>query len=233
MGTRILPSGRLSVRSMPLTFLINYAYVDGPGKGLVDGGPAWARSDGYDIEAKIDDSQMADWEKLNDSQRRARVRAMLRTLLGERFHLKLHAEMRVTQVYALVQAKGGTKLKQVEAPELQGDGDASQKIMRFMAEHPGEVAPGSIRCADNTCTGRAIEMKTAINQIGGSAGADRIMVDETGLKGLYDFSYTISRDADAPTPMQQIEDQLGLRFESRKIPIETYVIDSAEKPVQD
>jgi uncharacterized protein (TIGR03435 family) len=73
----------------------------------------------------------------------------------------------------------------------------------------------------------------ATSQIGRNAGVDGITIDETGLTGLYDFAYSVSRDPDALTPMQQIEDQLGLRFEARKIPIETYLIDSADKPAPD
>lgn len=233
MGFRLAPSGRLSVRSMPLDSLVGFAYADKPGPTRVDGGPSWAKSQHYDIEAKVDDAQMADWDKLSDADRTARVRPMLRALLADRFQLKLHTEMRDTPVYALVQAKGGAKLKEVTAPApLEGDGDEMQKMMRQMADHPGQPLPGGIMCTGRTCTGHAVKMSSAAGQIGASSSADRIVLDETGLTGFYDFSYTISRDADAATPMQQIEDQLGLRFESRKIPIKTYIIDSAQQPSQ-
>ena len=123
-GTRLTPSGHLAVRGQSLESLVYFAYINRPTIGKVEGGPSWVHSDSYDLEAKVDEAQMTGWDKLNDADRRTRVQPMLRTLLAERFHLKLHTEMRETQVYALVQAKGGSKLKQVAKPqELEGDGD--------------------------------------------------------------------------------------------------------------
>ena len=142
--------------------------------------------------------------------------------------------MRETPVYALVQAKGGAKLKEVAAPEpLEGEGDSWQKASRYMNDHPGKAAPGYITCGGSGCTGHAMQMKFAVGQFGASADANQMVMDQTGLTGYYDFSYKITHEANDLTPMQQIEDQLGLRFESRKVPIKTYVIDSAEKPTQD
>jgi uncharacterized protein (TIGR03435 family) len=217
---------------MSLNSLVAYAYAPRGSGSRVDGGPDWTQSQPYDIEAKVDESQMAGWDKLSSEERTARVRPMLRALLAERFQLKLHTEMRETPVYALVQAKGGAKLKQAVPPEpTEGEADKTQKT-RYMDDHPGKAAPGYITCSGNGCIGKAFPIKIAIGQFGASADADRIVIDQTGLTGYYDFSYTISRDPDSLTPMQQIEDQLGLRFESRKIPMKTYVIDSAEKPTQ-
>jgi bla regulator protein BlaR1 len=231
MGMRLAPSGRLMARSMSLKSLIWFAYLPKPGSGKVEGGPKWADSDRYDIEAKVDDAQMVGWEKLSDGERMDRVRPMLRELLAARFHLQLHTEMRVTPVYAMVQAKGGTKLKEVPAPApLEGDGDAMEKMMRQMKEHPGTPSPGSIHCTGNGCAGHAMQMSGAVGQIAGSSRLDGIAVDETGLKGYYDFSYSVSGDPDAPAPVDQIEQQLGLRFEARKVPMKTWIIDSAEKP---
>ena len=231
MGMRLAPSGRLMARSMSLTSLVWFAYLPRPAKGKVEGGPKWADSDRYDIDAKVDDAQMAGWEKLSDNERMDRVLPMLRALLAARFDLKLHTEMRVTPVFALVQAKGGTKMKEVPAPEpVEGDGDAMEKTMREMAAHPGKPSPGVILCTGNGCSGHAVQMKNAVGQFAGSSKLDGIAVDETGLEGYYDFSYNVSYDADAPAPVDQIEQQLGLHFESRKVPMKTYVIDAAEKP---
>jgi uncharacterized protein (TIGR03435 family) len=231
MGMRLAPSGRLMVRSMSLSSLVWFTYLPRPAKGKVEGGPKWADSDRYDIDAKVDDAQMVGWDKLSDSERMDRVLPMLRALLAARFHLKLHTEMRVTPVFALVQAKGGTKMKEVPAPEpAEGDGDAMEKTMREMAAHPGKPSPGMILCTGGGCTGHAVQMSVAVGQIAGNSNLDGIAVDETGLKGYYDFSYSVSYDADAPAPVDQIEQQLGLRFESRKVPMKTYIIDAAEKP---
>ena len=61
-----------------------------------------------------------------------------------------------------------------------------------------------------------------------------MVVDETGLTGYYDFSFAsyVARDSDV-SPMQQLEDDLGMKFEARTVPIKTYVILSAETPSVD
>ena len=227
-GFRLSPSGRLTVQSMSLKYLVQAAYG-----GKVEGGPAWADSDSdtYDIVAKVDDAQMADWDKLSEREQANRVLPMLRTLLVERFKLKVHPENKMTSVYAVTQAKGGAKVKEVPAPApLEGEGDALQRIQHWMSEHPGEPVAGRFTCTVKGCSGHAVLMKTIVGQVGGEARLDATPVDETGLNGFYDFSYTVSRDKDAPPIVAQIEEQLGLRFESRKVPMKTYVIDAAELP---
>jgi bla regulator protein blaR1 len=227
-GFRLSPSGRLTVQSVPLTYLVQAAYG-----GKVEGGPAWASSDSdtYDITAKVDDAQMADWDKLTDRERANRVLPMLRTLLAERFKLKVHAENKTTAVYAVTQAKGGAKVKEVPPPvPLEGEGDAMERMQRWMKEHPGQPVAGRFTCTEKGCSGSAVLMETIVRQVGGEARLDAMTVDETGLKGFYDFSYTISRDKDAPPIVEQMEEQLGLRFEPRKVPIKTFVIDAAERP---
>ena len=59
------------------------------------------------------------------------------------------------------------------------------------------------------------------------------MVDQTGLTGYYDLALKIIKQENGPTPAQQVEAQLGLKLESRNVPMKAFVIDSAEKPVAD
>ncbi len=88
--------------------------------------------------------------------------------------------------------------------------------------------------SDKGWIGNAVQIRGLLGQIGYEVGAtDHIMVDETGLTGYYDFTVKLSRDKDGPTLEQQIEDQMGLRVEQRKAPVETFVIDSAERPELD
>ena len=88
--------------------------------------------------------------------------------------------------------------------------------------------------SDKGWVGNAVPMRGLTGQIGYEIGAtDKIMVDETGLTGYYDFTIKLSKDKDGPTMEQQIEDQMGLRVEERKAPVDTYVIDSAERPQVD
>ncbi len=124
-GTKVAPSGRLSVSAMTLKNLV-WAYVGTAKAGMVEGGPKWAETDNYDIEAKMDDADMGGWEKLSDRERMERMRPLLRALLEERFKLKIHTETRVTPVYALVVAKGGVKMKEVPSPPANADPRAEQ-----------------------------------------------------------------------------------------------------------
>ena len=229
-GTRIDSSGRVTASAVTLSSLVWFAYVNGPGSGKVTGGPKWAQSDAFDINAKIDGAYMDGWDKLSQQERTDRVRPMVRKLLADRFQLKLRTEMQPTPVYVLVQAKGGAKMKEVPAPEAVDEDP--QTMMRWMNDHPGQGRPGSIFCTGNTCTGTAIQMKNAIGQIGGSARADRLVIDGTGLKGYYDFTMTQPRHDDDQA-MEEVEDSLGLKFEARTVPIKTYIIESAEKPSVD
>lgn len=72
-------------------------------------------------------------------------------------------------------------------------------------------------------------MSAAIGQIEVSSHLDRPLIDETGLKGYYDFSFRSPGNEDDGA-MQEIEEDLGVRFDPRKMDLTTYVIDSAEKP---
>jgi uncharacterized protein (TIGR03435 family) len=178
----------------------------------------------------VDEAYMGGWEKLSDRQRMEVVRPMIRRLLADRFHLRFRVEMRKTPVYALVQAKGGAHVKEVPAPVAM-EGDPTEALERWFTEHPGKVPPGNIMCADK-CTGNAMKISDAVGQIAGSSRADRMVVDETGLKGYYDFSFTQPQTKDEPA-MQEVEDDLGVRFEARSVAMKTYVIESAEKPSVD
>jgi uncharacterized protein (TIGR03435 family) len=230
-GTKVAPSGRFSVSSMTLSGLVWAAYVGTQKTGRVEGGPKWVETDAYDIEAKLDESDMAGWDKLSDKERMERVRPELRTLLVERFGLKLHTEVRVTPVYALVVAKGGVKMKEVEAPPANADPQDEEQRMR--SNKPLDGPPvGGFMLSDKGWVGHAVEVRGLVGQIRYNIGAtDKMMVDATGLDGhYYDFAIKLSKDKDGPTVEQQIEDGLGLRVDERKVSMKTYVIDGAEKP---
>ena len=72
-------------------------------------------------------------------------------------------------------------------------------------------------------------MSNALPQIQGSAHADRIVIDETGLKGYYDFFFRNPTEDDHDA-MGEVEEDLGMKFEARKVDLTTYVIDSAQLP---
>lgn len=138
---------------------------------------------------------------------------MLQDLLADRFHLEFHREAREISVYALVLAKGGHKLQPA------ADGESSG-----MSTGTGR---GTSKVAA-TATTLDLLAKWVGNRVG------RIVLDQTGLHGAYDFSLTWSPDpgldsADPALPTA-LNEQLGLRLVSRKSPVEVLVIDSIRRP---
>ncbi len=217
-----------------LESLVNLAYGSPGDRGkstvITDhNAPKWIADDQFDIHARIDDQYLAGWDKLSYKQQMEIVSPMLRQLLDERFHLKLHSELRPTPVYALVQAKGGAKVKEVPAPP---EGRTSEDQAKWMRDNPGKTMPGSWMCTGDQCTASAVKVANATGQIGSNAKADRMVIDETGLTGYYDFVIPYPAKDDEH-PMATVEDALGMRFEKRTIPIETWIIDSADKPTLD
>jgi uncharacterized protein (TIGR03435 family) len=234
-GMRLTSSGRYQASAVSLSSLVWTAYL---GSGASDKGnvttdhsaPKWINSDEFDIQAKIDDQYLNGWDKLSNQQRMDVLRPMLRQLLAERFHLKLRTEIQKTPVYALVQAKGGAHVKEVPPP-LPVEGDPMEAQTRWMTDNPGKIYPGSMMCTGDKCTAKTVKISDAIWQIEAWSQADRIVIDQTGLKGYYDFELATPDKDEAP--MQQVEEDLGMKFEPRTVPIETYVIQSAEKPSLD
>jgi uncharacterized protein (TIGR03435 family) len=235
-GMGVEPSGRFRAHAESIDFLFREAYQVDSGKSNVTvdrGAPKWVGSDLFDINATVDEAYKGGWDKLSDEQRMDRVRPMLRRLLADRFHLKMRVEMRKTPVYVLVQAKGGAHVKEVPPP-VRLQGDPTEATARWMADHPGKAAPGSINCDSQKCIGNAAKFGDVIGQIAIGSGADRMVIDETELKGYYDFSvvFAVPPGSDE-TPMQAVEDGWGVRFEPRSVPVKTYVIEWADKPSVD
>jgi uncharacterized protein (TIGR03435 family) len=195
------PGGRFSARNLWLKLLIRIAY--GLPAYQVTGGPDWTGSvSRFDIEAKA---------AVNGSHEE--VLLMLQTLLAERFKLQFQRVTKEDSAYALVVAKGGPKFKAV--PE-NGTG-----------QHSVEAGQGKITAMNGEMS-RFVWFLTQI--------LDRQVVDKTGLNGFYDFVFaqptTVfpSPDSSQPTLFDELQDQLGLRLEPIKAPVQFPVIDHAEKP---
>jgi uncharacterized protein (TIGR03435 family) len=120
-------------------------------------------------------------------------------------------------VYALVVAKGGPKLKDA-APDAR----------------PMFRVGGGSKGAEMEATGAS--MSQLVNQFSNMNGVDRPVLDKTGLTGKYDFKLTWSAvlntrdDSEAPSAYTALQDQLGLRLEPQRAPIEVLIVDNAEKP---
>ena len=134
--------------------------------------------------------------------------AMLQKLLADRFQLKFHRETREVPGYALVPAKGGLKLAKTKTP----DGPSG-----------GTMGPTLLGGTNQTTTFLASVL---------SANLGRPVADETGWKDHFDFrlNWTSTPEEPAPSLFSIIQEQLGLRLEARRVPVEMFVIDHAEKP---
>lgn len=169
----------------------------------VTGGPNWAASDHFDINARAADGPPLTQESL---------RPLVQSLLTDRFQLKVHRETKEISVYALMLAKSGSKLK---------DPDMNGREAYTMGNNTG------LHIVQSHGT-----MQQLAEQLSNTAG--RPVLDKTGLAGQYawklDFNPNNTSDSDIPSMSTALQDQLGLRLETQKAPIEILVIDSAEKP---
>jgi uncharacterized protein (TIGR03435 family) len=169
----------------------------------VTGGPKWAASDHFDINARA-----AAGAPLNDET----LRPLVQSLLADRFQLKIHHETKEIPVYELVTAKSGSKLKDPDMNSREGYTMGDRKGIHIVQSHG--------------------TMQRLAEQLSSTAG--RPVLDKTGLTGMFawklDFSPNNTSDSDIPSVFTALQDQLGLRLEPQKAPIEILVIDSAEKP---
>jgi uncharacterized protein (TIGR03435 family) len=139
---------------------------------------------------------------------RDEIRTMLQALLAERFNLAVHRETRERPAYSLVLAKGGPKLKESQPDRKSG-----------MAH---TVSPSGVpQTAFESSSLRAL-----VNMVANTLGSP--VVDKTGLTGLYDF--TLEWHEDLRSSVFDSLDQLGLKLEAKKAPVDVLVIDRAEKP---
>lgn len=202
------PGARLAASNASLRMLILLAYQVMPFQ-LV-GGPSWMASDGFDIEAKAADPNASPEQ----------FRELIRTMLADRFHLKVHSETKELRVYELVVAKNGTSLVEDKAdrPEV------------------------SMRNGRGEMTG----VKATMSMFAGALTrlVQRKVVDATGLKGSYSFQLRFQpeetpqfrddglapTDIDSPSLFTALQEQLGLTLRSSRGPVEVLVVDGAQRP---
>jgi uncharacterized protein (TIGR03435 family) len=176
------------------------------------------------VVAKVDEADMVGWSAKSDIDQRTAVRPSLQELLAERFKLKIHMEMHVTEVYALVQSKGGAKLKAVDLPQRSEDESV---------ENNDKTSPpiGGFRITGDRMVARAEQMPKLLWFFAGRSGyEDAPLVDRTGLSGCYDFEMKLPEFSDKAEFEHQLHEQLGLQIQMQKVSIPTIEIDGAEKP---
>jgi uncharacterized protein (TIGR03435 family) len=234
-------------RNMTMRFVIKSAYdLWGGGGEMVLGGPKWLDTDGYYITAKLDAAVADKLKKLSPDQRKLTQDSMVRALLADRFKLAIHREAKEFPVYALTIAKAGLKLHEATPGDtyehaFQGGPARAGEIMDIIGTEP----------AGNTMTiyGFGVSMSALAHDLGTKAG--QIVQDKTGLTGNYDFTLkywlklilvssdgtpdpqaaaAASEPAGGPGLFTAIQQQLGLKLDSTKGPLQIVVIDHIEKP---
>ena len=211
-------NNRFLVKYYTLKLMIAAAYNLSP--KTISGGPAWVDSDHFDILALTPGA---------DRPSQSEQMAMLRNLLTDRFKLTFHREQKDFSIYELEIAGGGPKMKESTAPAT----DPSKLVSVVYPQRM--VMPAR----NATMTEFASLLQRAL--------LDRPVVDKTGLTGRYDFDLEWAPDetqfggevpaasSDAPSPpfFTAINQQLGLRLEATKGPVEALVIDSVDRPSAD
>ncbi len=211
------PGGRVLVGFADLKMLIYYAY-EIP-RSQILGGEPWMEKERYNIEAVPPEgspSRTAQGPPIQATPSQEQ-REMLRTLLAQRFALKIHRETKEGQVYILSRGKGELHLHK---PEHE---DADTRMSSMMK-------PGNI--ADGEATGINVSMPFMAKKL--SDMLRRPVLDQTGLTGKYDFHLEPDdpTNTDYTAGILDVMKRLGLNLKSGKGPVETVVIDSASKPTE-
>jgi uncharacterized protein (TIGR03435 family) len=229
MMMRWTPDGSYRGVNITLTSLFASAYdikMD-----LISGAPSWVENTHFDVEAKVAPEDAEAVKKLTQDQRRA----MLRSLLEDRFHLKAHVETKTLPVYELVVAKGGSKLTPA-APDPPPSPDAKP-------DDPPKNR-GRMMMSSNTFEGTDIPINSFVANL--AYIVSRTVIDKTGLTGKYDMklkwtpedqvmsagSSSGANTDSGPSIFTALEEQLGLRLVSSKGPVDTLVIDHVEMPTE-
>jgi uncharacterized protein (TIGR03435 family) len=198
--------GRINGNGVTLKRCIIGAYGVGPSQ--IIGGPPWLDTDRFEIAAKAD-GPAGDGDLM----------IMLQTLLADRFKLAIHRETRPLEALVLEVAKNGPKLEKAE-----------------------EGANSSTNGSRGSIVGKALTMSHFAWVLSRTMNVP--VVDGTGLAGAFNLTLQWSPDADKPLKPGEtgadtgpsiytaIQQQLGLRLQARKTPIEVVVIDHAEKPTE-
>jgi len=197
--------GRLTMNNASLRTLIRTAY-DLQNYQFV-GGPSWLDSDTYDVSAVT-----ADRAEVSQDE----YRALVRRMLADRFQLKVHWETRQGDVYTLAVAKKGSKLK----------------VAANSSTEPG------LNTNKSPHLGRMVGTNVPVSYLSTVLGIQlrHPVIDKTGLVGKYDWTLVWDPDPDPdstePSLFTAVREQLGLKLDSQKGPVQILAIDTAAHPLE-
>jgi len=252
LGRARLDPGRVTLPGITVLTLVMVAY--GKECTLVEGGPAWARSgEYYDIQALLPGGTPRYTLQEVQTGNAPKLQNMLQNLLEDRFRLVLKRELREMPVYVLTVANR-EKMKVSPDEEITASFPPPPG-MPVPTMGRGQtlklVGPSEIQLS-----GHALSMTALVKDL--SLYAGRIVVDKTGVNDVFDVDLRFARDGAPPTPLPQspqsippvpgtpqsealipaaplrnaLEEKLGLKLESARMPIEFLVIESVERPAE-
>ena len=235
MGHTFMLQDRFSAIGISLQSLIGFAYRTKT-EDQISGVPGPMGSVRFDVEAKMDEETAAALKKLPNEERQTQHRLMMQAMLADRFKLKVHHENKEIAVYELVIGKGGFKLKEADPKNTYPNG---------MKGPDGQPLAGMMMISDGRLTGQAILMQRVADYVSGQV--HRIVEDKTGLTGKYDVTLQWTPEDNSATPSDgrqdaapaiesrpsiftALQEQLGLKLESAREPVDTIVVDHVEMP---
>jgi uncharacterized protein (TIGR03435 family) len=206
--------GRFARAAVTLRQLVQYAYDMQPLQ--VTGGPAWVSTSRFQVDARTERATTP-----------AQMRAMVRQMLAERFALKAHTDVRERPIYRMVAArrdgKLGPSIYRIDAAECGG----SNPQPCDLAVWSGGLTSSGMRLQ---------QLAVTLFNRSQTTGVDRPVIDQTGLEGMFGFTLMFSpfntapHLSDYPSIFTALREQLGLKLESARGPVELLVIDSVEQP---
>ena len=231
-----LPGGRYTATNMPLRLLIRQAY--GISENQLVEAPGWTRTERFDIDAKLEREPPI----VPDGELGEREFA-LQSLLTKHFKLSVHRETRVVPLYALVM----TRPDQKPGPMLKSSA-ADCSLEAMPAQNAAARAGKPLACGTLVRTGRiqfgGRRMSELAKTLSSLPYIGRVVVDQTGLTGNWQFELTYTPDVDqlppqpggappafdpnGPSLFAAFQEQLGLKLEAQTGPVEVLVIDRVE-----
>jgi uncharacterized protein (TIGR03435 family) len=240
---RRMPGGRFDAHNVATRFLLTFAYQ--VQSFQIVGDPGWVSNERFDIIAKME----GDPPPMPPGAGVDPMMLAMRSMLAERFKLVMHKETRELDIYALVMARAGGKPGPALKPSTTDCAAEAKKMGRGGGAPPGPNDP--VTCGSRQNFGRirfgGMPLSVFANNVSGQLG--RMVIDRTGLTGNWDFDLTFAPerplgalppgvelppvDPNAPTIFTAVQEQLGLKFDSTRGPVEVWVIDSIERPTPD
>jgi uncharacterized protein (TIGR03435 family) len=231
-GEAYVPGGRFVATNQPAIVYIRFAYkLAQADQSDPLNLPAWVYDERFDIAARAQGSPTKD-----------QMRRMMQGLLSERFKLRTHTERRTQSVLNLMLTRSGKT-----GPQLQRH-TADETCTPAPSLQLPPIPCGSVGPVPASLTGRgrivakgATMARIASFLMNPFTGVDRPVVDRTGLTGEFDMSveWSLARDSaqpledTAPTFLQALREQLGLKLQADKAPVDVLVIDHVERPLPD